>query len=147
MLWRSLRVHLSYSFTDLFKDFLMWSILKVFIEFTTTLLLFSILVFWPRGMWDLSSPTTNQTHTPCTGTLCLNHWTTREVPASQQFKGVRLFSNNALPKWQEVSLWFTNPTDGENQSTLFQVKWKVILYLEKQGFTREGFKWNAAVPC
>ena len=29
---------------------------KVFIEFVTILLLFYVLVFWPRGMWDLSSP-------------------------------------------------------------------------------------------
>ena len=28
---------------------------KVFIEFVITLLLFSVLVFWPLGMWDLSS--------------------------------------------------------------------------------------------
>ena len=32
-----------------------WTIFKVFIEFLTILLLFHILVFWPRGMWDLSS--------------------------------------------------------------------------------------------
>ena len=35
----------------------MWTILKVFIEFLAVLLLvFYVLVFWPRGMWDLSSP-------------------------------------------------------------------------------------------
>ena len=40
-----------------FKNFfLMWTIFKVFIEFVTILLLFYVLVFWPRGMWDLSSP-------------------------------------------------------------------------------------------
>ena len=37
--------------------FLMWTIFKVFIEFVTILLLFYVLVFWPRGMWALSSPT------------------------------------------------------------------------------------------
>ena len=30
----------------------MWTILKVFIEFVTILLLFYVLVFWSRGMWD-----------------------------------------------------------------------------------------------
>ena len=36
--------------------FFMWTILKVFIEFLAVLLLvFYVLVFWPRGMWDLSS--------------------------------------------------------------------------------------------
>ena len=38
-----------------FKDFLMQTIFKVFIEFVTTLLEFYISVFWLRGMWDLSS--------------------------------------------------------------------------------------------
>ena len=40
---------------------------KVFIEFVTTLLLFYVLVFWPRGMWDLRSLTRDRAHTPCTG--------------------------------------------------------------------------------
>ena len=35
--------------------FLMWTIFKVFIEFVTVLLLFYVLVFWPRGVWDLNS--------------------------------------------------------------------------------------------
>ena len=34
----------------------MWAIFKVFVEFVTVLLLFPVLVFWPRGMWGLSSP-------------------------------------------------------------------------------------------
>ena len=32
----------------------MWAILKVFIEFVTILLRYYVLVFWPRGMCDLS---------------------------------------------------------------------------------------------
>ena len=31
-------------------------------------------------MWDLSSPTRNQTQVPCIGRWILNHWTTREIP-------------------------------------------------------------------
>ena len=58
----------------------MWTILKVSIEFVTLLLLFYVLVFWPRGMWDLSSLTRDRTCTPCIGRWSLNHWTTREVP-------------------------------------------------------------------
>ena len=61
------------------KDFLMWAIFKVFIEFVTVLLLFWVLVFWSWGIWDLSSQTRDQTHTPCIGRQSLNHWTTREV--------------------------------------------------------------------
>ena len=37
--------------------FPMWTIFKVFIEFVTVLLLFYVLVLWPRDMWGLSSPT------------------------------------------------------------------------------------------
>ena len=33
----------------------MWTIFKVFIESVTRLLLFCVLVFSPRGMWDLNS--------------------------------------------------------------------------------------------
>ena len=57
----------------------MCTIFKVFIEFVTILLLFYVLVFWPRGMWDLSSLTRDWTRTPCIGRQILNHWTTREV--------------------------------------------------------------------
>ena len=48
--------------------------LKVFIEFVTTLLLFYALFCWPQGMWDLSSPTRDRTHTPCIGKRSLNQW-------------------------------------------------------------------------
>ena len=62
-----------------FKIFLMWTIFKVFIEFVTILVLFYVLVFWPRGMWNLSSRTRDQTRTPCIGRQSLNQWTIREV--------------------------------------------------------------------
>ena len=66
--------------------FLMWTIFKVFIELVTILLLFYVLVFWPRGMWDLTSPTRDRTLTPCIGRLSLNHWTAREVPEAPLLK-------------------------------------------------------------
>ena len=31
-------------------------------------------------MWDLRSPTRDQTHTHCIGKRNINHWTAREVP-------------------------------------------------------------------
>ena len=43
------------------------------------MLLFYVLVFCPRGMWDLSSPTRGRTCTPCIGRRSLNHWTAGEV--------------------------------------------------------------------
>ena len=42
----------------------MWTIFKVFIESVTILLLFYAFIFCLQGMWDLSSPTRDQTHTP-----------------------------------------------------------------------------------
>ena len=54
---------------------------KAFIEFVTILLLlFYVLVFWSRGIWDLSFPTRDRTCTPCIGRRSLTHWTAREVP-------------------------------------------------------------------
>ena len=44
--------------------FLMWTTFKVFIEFLTILHLLHVLVFWPQGLWDLSSPIRDQTHIP-----------------------------------------------------------------------------------
>ena len=49
-----------------FRDFfLMWIIFKVFIEFVTLLLPFYVLVFWSQSIRDLSSPTEDQSCTPC----------------------------------------------------------------------------------
>ena len=77
------------------KIFLMWTIFKVFIEFVTVLLLFYVLVFWPQGMWDLSSPTRDWTLTHCIGRWSLNYWTTREFPWSSILKkGLSYLINN-----------------------------------------------------
>ena len=57
----------SFTFLRIFF-FLMWTTFKVFIEFVAAwLLLFYVLAFWPRGMWDLSSPTKDQKHIRCVG--------------------------------------------------------------------------------
>ena len=63
-----------------FKIFFDVDHLKIFVEFVTILLLFYVLFFWLRGMWDLSSSARDQTHTPCIERRSLNHWTTSEVP-------------------------------------------------------------------
>ena len=48
----------------LFFFFLKWTILKIFIEFVTVLLLFYVSGFWQQGMWDLSFLTRDWTWTP-----------------------------------------------------------------------------------
>ncbi|CAN0433862.1 unnamed protein product [Rangifer tarandus platyrhynchus] len=42
-------------------------------------LFFNVFFLVQRGMWDLSSPTRDQTYTLCIERPSLNHWTTREV--------------------------------------------------------------------
>ena len=80
--WQNLQSHcltIMLSFW-LFKEFLMWTIFKAFIEFVTTLLLFLCFYFyfWLKGTWDLSSLIRDRTCTPCIGRQSLNYWTTRE---------------------------------------------------------------------
>jgi len=48
-------------------------IFKVFIEFVTILLLFYVFDFSLQGMWDLSSPAKDQTHTFCIRRQSVNH--------------------------------------------------------------------------
>ena len=89
--WQTQRVHccaqLSLTVCVFCEDFffLMWTIFKVLIEFVTILLLFYVLISWPRGVWDLSSPTRDWTCTPCLGRWSLNQWTTRESPCHSRF--------------------------------------------------------------
>ena len=56
----------------------MWTIFKVFTEFVTILLLFYVLVFWPRGMWDLNSQPGISPTPPALKVLTTGP--TREVP-------------------------------------------------------------------
>ena len=77
----------------------MWTLFRVFIEFVTILLLFYVLVFWPRGMWDLSSPTRDRTRTPCIGRQSLNHWTAREVPIAL----VLLEAGAGFTPWESIA--------------------------------------------
>ena len=77
----------------------MWTIFKVFIEFVTILLLFYVLVLWLRGMWNLSSPTRDQTCIPCIGRRSVHHWTTREVPVTWFWKRGSGKNDGVLLPW------------------------------------------------
>ena len=75
----------SFTMTDpiFLKDFFMWAIFKLIIEFVTILLLFYVLIFfffWPQGTWGPSSLIKDRTYT-CLGRQSSNHWTSREVPS------------------------------------------------------------------
>ena len=66
--------------THFLKYFLCGPFLKSFIEFVTTLFLFSVLLFWMRGMQDLSSPTRDSTCILCSGRWSPNHWLPGKSP-------------------------------------------------------------------
>ena len=56
--------------------------LKIFIGFFFLQYCFCFIFwfFWPQGMWDLTSPSGDRTHTRSIARWPLNHWTTSEVP-------------------------------------------------------------------
>ena len=56
--------------------------------------MFYVLVFWPWGMWDLSSQTRDRTLTPCIRRQSLNHWATREIP-----------KYNFLKTWRSLKIY------------------------------------------
>ena len=108
-----------------FFFFLMWTIFKVFIEFTTIVLLFSVSLFCHWGMCNLSSLTKDQTHTPCTGSEVLT------TGPPEKFQGM-IFkscqkSKKYFRKWDQVQstmecIIFTlywNANDEEDSSAKF----------------------------
>ena len=60
----------------------MWTIFKVVIDFVKQycfLFMFCCcFLFWLQGMWNLSSPNRDLTHTPCIRRWSLNQWATRK---------------------------------------------------------------------
>ena len=59
------------------------------------------MVFWPWGMWDLSYPSRDWTHTPCTGSWSPNYWTVREVPTIYIF--YLLFNHSVMSDLMDCS--------------------------------------------
>ena len=87
----------------------MWTIFKVFIGFITILFLscFYVLVLWLWAMWDLISPTKDQTHISRTGRENLNHWATREIPICI-FKKKNMIPHMSDIIWYlSLSVWLT----------------------------------------
>ena len=89
----------------IFFFFWMWTILKSlhWICYNTV----SVYVFWPRGMWDLSSLTRDRTCTPCTGMQSLNHWTARKVSRTDFKNTSNLDDNSLLTRLPTFSLFTT----------------------------------------
>ena len=69
---------LTFSFDDVDH---WWPLLNFF----TILLLICVLVFCPRGRWDIYSLSRDWTYTFCIGRWSLNYWTIREVLSLHNF--------------------------------------------------------------
>lgn len=67
-----------------FKDFFMWTISKVFIEFVMILLLFHVLVLWTQGMWHVSSLTGTEPTLPALEGKVPNTGWSEKFPLSLQ---------------------------------------------------------------
>lgn len=80
----SIHIYLFFKYITFLKSFFFFFFYcGPFLWFLLNLLqycLFCVLVFWPQGLWHLSSPARDRTCTPYIGRWILNHWTTREVP-------------------------------------------------------------------
>ena len=67
-------------------------------------------------MWDLSSPTRNQTHTPCVGRQSLNHCATREAPSLSLRLAFSLIS--ALQVTFHIRFYYFNEAVGSVKSVV-----------------------------
>ena len=89
---------------------------------------FVFFFFWtaPRGMWDPSSLTRDQTHSPCTGRWNLNHWTARRVPVDVSLQSSLRISRTtfSFPKFRvkkrnmEMVSICSNSCDSPSNSSL-----------------------------
>ena len=66
-----------------FKDFLFFDVDRFWSLYSTCYNIVPVLLFWLRGVWNLSSPTRDGICTPCFGRRSPKHWTTREVPGKK----------------------------------------------------------------
>ena len=65
--------------------------------------------WWLCSTWDLSSPTSDRTHVPCTARRILNHWTTREVSAIS--KSLRARTESKLSMFIFTEPWTVSCTN------------------------------------
>ena len=80
-----------------FFFFLIWTTFKVFIDFVTILFLFYDFSIFATGMWDLSSLTRDQTHTPCIGRQSLTGHLCVAFGKCAESVSCSVVSNSAIP--------------------------------------------------
>ena len=76
-------------------------------------------------MWDLTSPTRDQTCAPCIARWILNHWTTREVPSLGAFNGYLV----TVQPLSRIHL-FVIPWTAACQAPLsFTISWSLLKFI------------------
>ena len=120
----------------------MWTIFKVFIESVTIVLPLFFFLFGSLAMRhvDLSSPTRDQTHTPCTRRWHLTHWTTRELPRMSYFLNLMILPDFCM--LAVLSIW-----KGVRKSTLSSSNsayWCLMNWTSRT--THYLFSWHPPVP-
>ena len=98
--------------------FLMWTFLKCLLNLLQQCFC-SVLAFWQRVMWDLSSLTRDWARTPCIGRWSLKHWAIREVPhrCSLMLLGQNLGAWSCVEQRQAAGGMVTH--DGNNEGHWF----------------------------
>ena len=110
--WMSL---INYFFSIYFIVYLFGCVKSVAALCMWTLALFTLLFTcgtWaqlPCIMWDLNSPTRNQTHVPHIGRQILNHWNTREISwliIHRNFTNGKIYPCKQLQRGKSIILFF-----------------------------------------
>ena len=106
--------------------FKMWTIFfKSLLNLLQYCFCFYVLVFWPQGMWDFSSPTRDRTCTPRVGRQSFNHWTAREIP--QYFIIKPIYRSSSLTQY--FFLFSNTPNHWTVKvATCLQRRLMVVLY-------------------
>ena len=111
--------------TGLFKGG--FSILKFLLNLLQYCFWSYVLGFWPWGMWDLSSPTRDQTGTLCIRRWSLNHWTARERANPPFFLTIGPYCN-----------WVQKFIDMDSVRTLYLIFKKLPLAKSWYGIKKES---------
>ena len=76
--------------------FFMWIIFKVFFEFDIASVLFCFVLFWWKGMQDLS-------FIPCVGSQSPKHWTARKSLVSARDPRIPAWFHNTLTQKRDTA--------------------------------------------
>ena len=105
--------------------------------------MFCVLVFWPEGMWDPSSPARDWTHTPCIGKWSLNHWTAREVCHYLSIRSKWNWDESVVQLLSRILLFSTPWTAAHQPPLSSSVSWCLLKFMSIES----GMLSNHLVLC